>query len=95
MTSFLPNRNVYAKKGDKIFCENGHHICSFAEDVYCGTIPNTSRQLTDWQQLQPNRGDLVGAPHTKCDICGGLYWHGNDGGFHLRFQNGWKVPPKK
>lgn len=67
--------SVYANKGERITCENGHHIATFAHDVMRYNRTSVD-DLKNWSQLPP----ASGAPSESllCDKCGGRwqsYYH--------------------
>lgn len=70
MTDTRPT-GVYAMKGERITCENGHHIATLAEDMpfyHIGPPP-----LEDWQQREPPQ---IGELYPRCEICGGPFFDG-------------------
>jgi hypothetical protein len=82
---------MYASRGEKVTCENGHYICTLAEDMpdwMTGTP-----KCEDWQQPEPAIGD-----QPVCQVCGGMWFCGSvtfpDGmilqGQFLHFPDGWR-----
>jgi hypothetical protein len=54
-----PKGKVYALAGERVTCENGHHICTFAQTVYIGDMQYPDTQFTDWQQSYPRLTSCV------------------------------------
>ena len=46
---------IYAKRGERVTCESGHHICTLADDVLAGA--SGPAKCEDWQQPEPAIGD--------------------------------------
>lgn len=75
-----------AKDGDRILCENGHHVCTIeritGEIAYYDFEDKEFKQetvtadqlesllLTDWQQAEPECG--TGSFTVMCDKCNAL-----------------------
>ena len=80
---------VYARKGEHVTCENGHHICTVANDLPAGTIQDPSA-LAHWRQAAPVPGTM--AHDAPCVICGALWFGGPNGtdGWMLHFADGWR-----
>jgi hypothetical protein len=79
-----PKGKVYALAGERVTCENGHHICTFAQTVYIGDMQYPDTQFTDWQQSVP-----IHASHPVCAKCNAkFYTHG--GILHIGTQ--WRDP---
>lgn len=55
----------YAVKGERVTCVNGHHVCTFAQDVHLGQLQNPPKDFTDWQQTEPQVGT-----DPLCQECG-------------------------
>lgn len=73
--------SVYAFKGERITCENGHHICTVAHTINKGQAQRDD-DFEDWQQPEPAMDTF-----PKCDKCGGKFFAGS-GIFH--FVGGWR-----
>lgn len=80
---------IYARKGERVTCTEGHHIATFRRDVFVNDI--ITADMLEWAVgISPRQdGDRLGA----CDICGG-YWNASDlkesptGKLH--FADGWR-----
>lgn len=75
-------RHLYAKKGDVVTCERGHHIVTFSRDVRWGEMFDP-KALVDWQQPEPKIGEIA----PRCVQCGAMWCAGNQ--YH--FEDGWRV----
>jgi hypothetical protein len=73
---------TYAKKGDAVTCERGHHICTFQRDVAVSD-PFDSTVLGDWRQPEPKKGTV----YQPCMICGARWYKG----VYLHFPGGWRI----
>jgi hypothetical protein len=73
----------FARAGERVVCEAGHHVCDFVEDVRLGQVQALDRQLGNWQQPEPT----IGGPIPVCR-CGAAFAIGG-GIFH--FASGWRV----
>lgn len=76
-------KKVYAKRGERVTCENGHYICTIAEDVYGAEL-----KAEDWQQPEPE-------PDSRpvCNVCGAKWWHYEKGdlwGQFLHIDGEWR-----
>lgn len=76
-------------KGIKITCENGHEICTAAEDIKSGR-PARVGQFTDWKIDPPEPGSIP-KPHDY----GALWVKGKPGFYYgpapmtIHTENGW------
>lgn len=60
---------IYATSGERVTCENGHHICTFLETVAAGQR-EVADCLTDWQQAEPMIGEYI----PNCHQCGAPFY---------------------
>lgn len=80
---------LIAKEGELVTCENGHPICTVAEDIHTETVVDRS-QFRDWTwDYSPE----YATPIPPCPQCGKLFirtnlWFGND----LHVGNEWRGP---
>lgn len=82
---------IYARKGEHVTCENGHHICTVAHDLIVGATPKTGGvDFIDWTQPEPVAGTM--AKDCACAVCGALWLGGPDGNIAtvLHFEDGWR-----
>jgi len=85
---------IYASAGDTVTCENGHPICDFLEDVAVGKIPDLHKQLGNWRQPEPQKGDLP--KDHPCAVCGARWFnHPATLGVTFHFQDGWRFQEGK
>lgn len=73
---------IYAKKGDIVTCERGHHICTFLRDVGVGEGWD-STAMGDWRQPEQKKGTVF----QPCAICGARWYKGP----YLHFPDGWRI----
>lgn len=88
----MDERPLYARKGEEVVCENGHHICTIGHDLVLYHEYVRGRDLVNWQQPEPSTGTL--AKDSACAICGAPWWKGymnGDLGVFLHFRDGWRV----
>jgi hypothetical protein len=76
---------VYAYKGERVTCENGHVVCEFVETVFRGGSQALDVQLGYWRQKKPVIGQME---LPRCEICGAKWYYG--GIFHT--MAGWRDP---
>lgn len=76
---------IYAKKGERITCENGHEICTFSREVLYGDEQNVAVDLTNWKQAEPQKGDPCES--IRCEICR-AEWIRN--GFNYHIEGEWR-----
>jgi hypothetical protein len=89
---------IYAKKGEKVTCENGHHICTVSCDIITGVYQKAG-DLMEWTQPKPKINGKI----PKCKQCKGEFYVNNifpynpdqsspkyQPGIHLHFENGWR-----
>ena len=62
---------LYAKEGERVTCEDGHHICTLAADI---PLYSTGALKADWHQPEPKIGD-----QPVCKICGKMWFAGHIG----------------
>lgn len=55
-----------AKAGEKVTCENGHHICTVGRDVEAGGVQKPE-DFVDWKHPEP---ELAATFPIKCTVCG-------------------------
>jgi hypothetical protein len=80
--------NLFARKGEAVMCENGHIICTVANNIaVAGKYVPTN--MYNWTQPEPVSGEK---DFTKiiCQRCGSLFWH-CEGGQHFHFSDGWRT----
>ena len=75
-------KNIYAKRGDLITCENGHPIATFERDVEVGDSFDATA-IVAWQQTPPE----IGTMEKPCEICGQRWFKGP----YFHFWDGWRI----
>ncbi|MEQ8226713.1 MAG: hypothetical protein RIA64_01405 [Rhodospirillales bacterium] len=78
------SQEIYARKGERITCTEGHHICTMAKDAVLGDMPEPE-DYTDWQIPEPKFG-----AYPTCH-CGAPFFSTNTGTV-LHFEDGWRNP---
>ncbi len=78
-------RTVYGRIGEKVTCENGHHIFTFRETAYLGEPQDPKRHFGNWQQPEPVIGQI---PIPSCAKCGAPWTDG----MVYHFEDGWRDP---
>lgn len=59
------------KAGDRVLCENGHHVCDIVKDASPGMFMNCWGQVFgNWRQAEPETGKTV--MPIRCEECDGL-----------------------
>ena len=71
--TWWPAKDIYARAGEIVTCENGHPICEFVENVFYGQIQDVTRQFGNWWQEQPKIGEF---PIRGCTVCGAMFTTG-------------------
>lgn len=78
----------FAKRGDRVTCEEGHYICVAARDLYVGDMQDGREDWADWCFDAP---PIPGTLPPPCQ-CGAVWWKPlrdeDIVGFH--FEEGWR-----
>lgn len=83
MTVYIVGKpRLWAREGECVTCEYGHHICTVAVDIPLGAV-HSDDFFTDWCFATPPK---VGIEPPPCQ-CGGVWWW-RTVGFH--FEDGWR-----
>jgi len=73
---------VYARKGEIVTCERGHHIFTFLRDIKVGD-PFDPNVQGDWRQPEPKRGTVS----QPCKLCRARWFKGT----YFHFPDGWRI----
>lgn len=76
--------SLYARKGEKIVCVEGHHIATFKKDVYRGA--QVDPKAIKWSAIKAPRADETELP--LCPTCQGV-WSTGSLQLHLA-EGGWR-----
>lgn len=57
------------KAGDRVLCRNGHHVCDVVMDIDKAPINGWGGCFGNWQQKEPEIGDLL---PLRCEQCGSV-----------------------
>lgn len=87
----VPHDRLFARRGEWVTCENGHHICQFTRDVMVGEMFDPAA-MGNWQRPAPERGTMH--HDALCDIrepgaalpCGARWFIG----CNYHFADGWR-----
>lgn len=82
-TIYTSRDTVYARAGERVTCENGHHIFTFCRTVRMGEDVDPPKNMEDWQIPVPP----IGAVDPPCHC--GAQWAACDGRFHFE-RGGWR-----
>ena len=80
--------NIIARAGEKVTCENGHEICTFAEDFNRDSVFGV-RLFTDWKIERPEPS----SPIENCPTCGAQYVRFTDRGPQINIAGEWRPKP--
>ncbi len=74
---------LWAIKGEKVTCINGHDICEIAHDIPVGA-PRAGTDFTDWVQPEPDHSTSVA--EIRCNKCRGVWIRGSTSdGYQFHF----------
>lgn len=76
---------IYARKGERVTCEEGHVIATFSRDTVSGEAFRQSTFLCEWTQPEPRPGDA----DIVCAVCGAPFYQG----LMLHVEDGWRAAP--
>lgn len=77
---------LWAKKGERITCADGHIIATVARDIPLGDMPKGD-EWEGWTQHEPLKGTM--GPHV-CVQCGAPWFTSGAGHPPYHFEDGWR-----